>query len=442
MLGFALAIVVTTTMFFGLVPALVSQRRHLSADLRSGERGSSRGARRLYHVLVAGELALACALLVGSALLVRTVQRMTDVATGVDAAATVTANMQLPASGYRDWPSVVEAYASLIDRVREQPGITAVGAGCFLPIEVGWRLAFQIDGTAPPTRPEEATQAQHESVSDGYFEALGAGVSGRAFSTHDTATSAGVVMVNEAFARRFLGAAPVGTKLHSSARYIGPLGENLVAGQSLEIIGVVSDVRNVPIGQPIEPAIYFSARQFPFRTMNLVVRGRDAATEQAALRAALKTVAPNVPLRDVQTWGEHFRTLTAQPRLLMTVLVFFSGLAAILAAVGVYGLFSWSVAIRTRELAIRLTLGARPAGIGALILRQSAVLVAIGLAAWWVVVRVSERAISTVLFDVRASDVASTAAASGILFAAALLACAIPAMRAARTDPVEALKGE
>jgi putative ABC transport system permease protein len=442
-LGLALGVVVATTVFFGLVPALVLLRRRLTADLRSGDRGSSRGTRRIYRVLVAGEVALACALLVSSALLVRTVQRMTHVATGVDADQAITTSVQLTTAAYPEWTQVADVHETLLERIRQQPGIEAAGEGAFLPLEVGWRLPFSVDGEPPPLRPEDAPQAQHESVSDGYFRALGARlVTGRWFTSADTATRSAVVIVNETFARRFFPGGAVGQHLHSTAHYIGPLGVFLMSGQPLEVVGVVADVRNAPLGQPVEPAIYYPAQQFPYRAMSLIVRGRDTASALAAIKAGLRAVAPNVPLGDIRTWGDHVNALTAEPRLLMTILMVFGGLAALLAAIGVYGLFSWSVALRRRELAIRLTLGARPAAVGALVVRQSLVLVAAGLATGWLLVQVSGRALANVLFDVSTADPASTVVAGTVLFAAAMLACAIPAVRAASTDPSEALRGE
>ena len=205
----------------------------------------------------------------------------------------------------------------------------------------------------------------------------------------------------------------------------------------------MKDVRNVPLGQAVEPAIYFSTRQFPFRELFLTVRAADAATALAAVRQGLKQVAPNVPMAAAQTWGERFAQRTAEPRLLMTILVFFGALAGLLAALGVYGLFSWSVALRTRELAIRLTLGARPASVGSLVVRQSAMLVVIGL-----VVghrgrsRPRASTLSRVLYQVSPSDVGSMAAAAALLLAAALVACIPPALRAMRVDPVEGLRAE
>ena len=235
---------------------------------------------------------------------------------------------------------------------------------------------------------------------------------GRSFSAFDTVDAPAVLVVNESFAKRYLNErSPLGRKVLTSATGIGPLGLNLKRARPapppgapplphlpptpFEIVGVVKDIRNVPLGQTVEPAVYFTTRQFPFRELFITVRANDTSTAVAAVRTALKNAAPSVPMARAQTWGEKFGARTAQSRLLMTILVFFGGLAGLLAAIGVYGLFSWSVALRTRELAIRLTLGARPAMVGNLVIRQSAILVVVGLAVGLVLIRVAERALTS-----------------------------------------------
>ena len=458
-LGLAAAVVIVSTLFFGLVPALLLLKRQISTDLKSGERGSSRGARRIYSVLVAGEVALACALLISSALLVRTVGSMMQTPTGVDADDVVTTTVQLAGSEY-PWPVAAETHSRIVEAIRQQPGVQAVGAGNFLPLEVGWRNPIGLVGEPPPARPEDAPQAQMHSVSEGYFEALGAQLAaGRAFTAFDGATSTPVVIVNEAFAQRFFPAGPaVGRFIASSATGIGPLGLNLLRARptpppgapplphlpptNYEIVGVVKDVRNVPLGQAIEPAIYFSTRQFPFRELFIAVHGSDRAAAVSAVRNALRQVAPKVPMAPTQTWGERFSKRTAEPRLLMTILTFFGALAALLSALGVYGLFSWSVALRTRELAIRLTLGAKPASVGGLVVRQSAILIFVGLVVGLGLVRLAESSLARVLFGLSPSDPTSTVAASAVLVVAALVACIPPALRAMKVDPVVGLRAD
>jgi predicted permease len=464
-LGMGLAVIVGTTIFFGLVPALVLLRRQIVNDLRSGERGSSRGARTIYSALVAGEVALACALLVASGLLVRTVGRMMDTPTGIDADEVVVSSVQLSGRDYADWRKTGRVHGAILDNLRRQPGVIAAGGSNFLPFEVGWRGGFGIEGQPAPARPEDAPQVQYLSVSDGFFETMGATiVQGRGFAPSDDMDTRGVVIVNEAFAQRhFAGEPATGRVITTTSGGIGPLGLNLVRIRPrppgtpppapgsppphnpptpFEVIGVVKDVRNAPFGQPVEPAIYFTTRQYTFREQFLAVRAADRAAAAAAIRQALAQEAPNVPMGVARTWGERFSARTAEPRLLMTILLFFGGLAALLAALGVYGLFSWSVALRKRELAIRLTLGAKPAEVGALVVKQSAVLVIAGLVIGIAIIRLAESVLARVVFDVTTSDATALISASALLLVTALIACVPPALRAMRVDPVEGLRAE
>jgi putative ABC transport system permease protein len=452
----ALAVIAGATMFFALVPALASLKRHLTTELKSGERGSSRGARRLYSVLVGAELALACGLLVGSALLVRTVQRMAETPTGVDAVDVATTTVQVsripgvPATDVRArWSAIEAQHAAILDAVRREPGVRTVGATNFLPFEVGWRNPFLVVGDPPPARQEDAPQAQFHSVSDGYFPAMAARLlQGRDFAAFDGPDGPGVVVVNETFARRYLASRPpVGTTLTIFASGIGPLGVNLkfVPGQHgtpFEIVGVVADLRNVALGQEVEPAIFFSTRQFPFSEVVIGVRAADPGAGAAAVRNALRKVAPAVPMSEPRTWGSRLAERTAEARVLRSVLITFGGLAALLAAVGVYGLFSWAVAMRTRELAIRMALGATAGTVGGLVLRHGAVLVAAGLTGGLLAVQLLDGLLSRVLYGVSARDAVATGAACAVLIVAALVATVPPALRAMRVNPVEGLRAE
>ena len=452
-LSLALGLVAVMTMGFGLVPGLVLVRKHVGTDLRSADRGSSRATRRLYQGLVIAEVALACALLVSSALLVRTVGQMTRVPMGVSGDGVVLASVQLSSgSGALEaWQTVGTSHAAILDRLREQPGVTSAGSTNFLPMEHGWRGPL-VRGDQPPVRSQEAPQAQHHSVSEGYLETMGATLrDGRLFTARDTAATEPVAVLNETAAKRYFnGESPVGREMLSWASQIGPLGRNLTwqvvdsrrIQPRVRVIGVVADIQNVALGMPVEPAVYFPTRQFPFGAVTIAISARDADTALAAMRTALRSVSPNTPLGTVETWRDHFNTRTAEPRLLMTTLSAFGVLAAFLAALGVYGLFSWSVALRRRELAIRLTLGARPISVGATVVRHSVVLVALGLAGGWVLVQSARGALATVLFGVTASDAPSIVMAASLLFAAALVASLPPAWRAMRVDPVEGLRAE
>lgn len=275
-------------------------------------------------------------------------------------------------------------------------------------------------------------------------------VAGRDFAVTDGADAPAVVLVNETFARRHLTSRPpVGQSLIIFAGGIGPLGTNLKAdpdgsrsGIPFEVVGVVSDIRNVPLGQSTEPAIYFSTRQFPFAEVTLAISAIDEASGLRAVKTAVGVAAPNVPVGTPRSWPEKLAERTAEPRLLMGVLSFFAVLAAALAAAGVYGLVSWSVAMRERELAIRQVLGASPVRVGRLVLGQSALLVVFGLAAGLAVIRLAGTALATVLYQVTPSDPTATAAAAALLLAAGALACSPALLRAMRVDPAEGLRSE
>lgn len=453
-LALAAGLVAAMTVIFGLVPSLVLVRRNVGSDLRSGERGSSRGTRRLYQGLVVAEVALACALLVSSALLVRTVGEMTDVPLGVSGRDVVVTSVQfsVDSTSQAAWETINVQYASLLDRLREQPGIINAGSTNFLPMENGWRGGLQA-GDQPPVPPGDAPQVQHHSVSDGYFEAMGATlVEGRFFAPQDSTDSEAVVVVNETLAKRlFDGQSPVGRVVRSWSSQIGPLGRNLMFERRpdnslvmprITVVGVVADIQNVALGLPAEPAVFYPTRQFPFSAVTIAIQARDTATAVAGLKQALRSVSPNTPLGRVETWADHFGARTAEPRLLMSVLTMFGFLAAFLAALGIYGLFSWSVALRQRELAIRLTLGAKPLSVASTVVKHSVVLVLMGLAGGWVLVQAAQGALTAVLFGVTANDPASTVTASALLFVAALIASVPPAWRAMRVDPVDGLRAE
>jgi predicted permease len=450
----ALGLVAGMTMLFGLVPAVLLVKKSLGTELRSGERGSSRTARGIYQGLVISEVALACTLLVGSVLLIRTVREMTAVRLGVEGEQVVISPVQLAVDSpdLPAWRALEQKHAELLDRIRQSPGITSAGAANFLPLDHGWRNPIQ-RGDAPPVPDAARPIAQQHSVSDGYFETMGVKiVSGRAFSATDTTSSEPVVIVNEEFVKRhYPDKSPVGEQMLTWSRQIGPLGRNLMWDTApdgthvqprLRIVGVVSNIQNVALGLPVEPAVFYPTRQFPFGAVTIAIKARDTATAATVLKTALKAVSPNTPMGSIETWGDRFRVRTAEPRLLMTTLTVFGVLAGFLAALGVYGLFSWSVALRQRELAIRLTLGARPSRVAAAVIRHCAVLAVAGLTAGLIVVLFAKGALAAVVFGVAPNDVTSMAVAAALLLGAAVAASLLPAWRATKVDPVVGLRSE
>ena len=266
-------------------------------------------------MLVSTEVALACSLLVCSALLIRTVREMTETPTGVAAEEVLTTSVQLTREKASDgevtaaWRKLADDHTRILDQIRRQPGVAAAGGSNFLPLEVGWRNPFGVEGQPPPARPEDAPQTQMHSVSEGYFEAMGARLSaGRPFAAGDGPDVPGVLIVNETFARRYLPAgAGVGRVVRIYTHGIGPLGRNLRAtapitheGLPFAVVGVVADVRDAPLGQAVEPAIYFSSRSSRSRRCTRRARGRPT-TALAAVRKAIHDVAPTVPIGETKT---------------------------------------------------------------------------------------------------------------------------------------------
>lgn len=457
-LGVVLAVMASVTLIFGLAPARALLRPSIGADLRSGERGSSSASRRAYALLVVGEIAFACALLVASGLLVRTVREMAEVPVGVTADDVTVASIQLSrseiapeATRSERWRQIASLHSRILEEVRRQPGVRSAGASNFLPFDEGWRVGFGVEGAPPLANPDDAPQAQFHSWSEGYLQTMGARlVAGRDLLPSDDDAAPGVVLVNETFVRRHLGGgSAVGVRLSVRASGIGPLGTNLKSDPEnpgapvpFEIVGVVADVRNVPLGQAVEPALHFSTRQFAFAEVTVAVDAVDRATAEGALRHALVSVAPGVPLGTPSSWERRLAERSAEARLLTSVLSLFSGLALVLTCAGVYGLLSWSVAMRRRELAIRQALGASPGNVGRTVFGQSTRLVTSGLTLGLAVALIADGALASVLYEVRPGDPLATGGAAAMLFVVATLACLPAILRAMRLDPVDGLRSE
>lgn len=448
LLGFSLVVVIATALLFGLLPALVAAGTQASEALKDGTRTST-GARgrRLSRALVVVEVALACAVLVASALLVRSVTRMMQAPTGIATDGVVTATLQIEGAKYQQWAAVEQFYTTLLERVRQQPGIEAAGGATAIVLEPGWRIPFVVDGRPLP-RPSDAPIAQHVSAGSGYFETFRARLlAGRFFTDADSPSGEPVVLINETMAKRaFPGEDPVGQRIISTADQIGPLGRNLmfrsreVRSVPFRIVGVVADIQQAPIGQAAEPVIYHAARQFPFRAMTIAARGPDLATVVSGMRQAVGMIDPTVPLSNVSTMDERMITATAAPRLLTAVLTTFAVLTGLLAAIGVYGVLAWTVSERRRELAIRLALGARPAALAGLVTRQGLALTAGGILLGLAGAQLAGSALQSVLFQTATTDLAAMASAAVLLLAAALTACLAPARRAARVSPIDGMR--
>jgi putative ABC transport system permease protein len=398
-------------------------------------------------VLVIAEVAVACALVVTSGLLVRSVSRMMAAPTGIVAQDVVTANIQLEVAKYRQWTEVEQFYSTLIEQVRRQPGVEFAGATNALPLTLGWRMPYAIEGR-PAARPDEVPAAQIVTAGSGYFEALRARlVAGRFFTDNDSIAGEPVVVVNETFARQaFPGESALDRRVLSRVTAVGPLGRNLLfppnpqQPMAFRIVGIVGDVHQSAIGRSQDPVIYHSQRQFPFRSMAIVARGPNTATVISGMRHALRAIDPAVPLSDIRTMNERLVAATAAPRLLMAVLTTFAVVTGVLAAIGVYGLMAWTVNERRRELAIRLALGAQPRSLAGLVTGHGLALAVIGVAIGLAGAQLARGLLQTVLFRTTTTDAGAIASAVVVLILSAAIACLAPARRAARVAPIEGLK--
>jgi predicted permease len=441
---FATIIAALTALAFGLVPAVLMSRAELQDALKDGSKGSVAQGRTMRSSLVIAEVALAVILLTGAGLLVRSVSRMLRVSTGVDPAFVITADMQLPDAAYREWERVDQFYASLTRALSGRAEIVAAGTTTFLPLAPGWRLPFAVVGAAPVPVGDEPT-AQVHSADAGYFAAVRAPlVRGRTFDTHDDAKSAPVVIVNETLAKRLWpDEDPVGRRLKTTIRQIGPLARRLVPGDEHEVVGVVRDIRNTSLRDEPEPAMYFATGQFPARKMALVVRGRgDLAQITAIIREEVRRLDPTLPLGDVKPMSRVLASVVDPPRFVMMLMTAFAVLALTLAAVGIYGMLSYAVSHRRREFGIRLALGARPSGVVGLILREGLTLVLVGCAIGVAGTYAAGRSLSGFLFEIKPWDPMTLGGVLLVVIVVATVACLIPGRRASAEDPAGALRAD
>jgi predicted permease len=445
LLLFAVTVAVVTTIAFGVVPAMLMARGDMQRPLKESGRGGdgSSGRRRVRSLLVVAEIALAVMLLIGATLLGRSFQQLVAQDPGFTPARAITAKVELPYS-YSDWPKIVAFYDRLLANLDMQPGVVLAGASNFLPLEAAWRGPFFIQGRPRPRAGDES-QAQHQTIDDRYFRALGVPlVKGRFFDARDTADAPGVVIVNEVLARRqWPGEEPLGQSLISPIRVVGPLGRSLMKQTGFQVIGVVASVKNAELVRDAEPAVYFTYRQFPFRGMNIVVQGRGgSAALMAAVKTAVQQLDPNLPIAQARTLDRIVADATDRPRALMLLMGVFAALALILAALGIYSVLSYGVNQRQQELSVRMALGAQPRDVLWLVVRQGLALAVIGGLFGAAGAFALGRTMSSLLYGVSAADGASFALAIGVAITTAVVACFFPARRASLLDPLKGLRAE
>jgi putative ABC transport system permease protein len=415
--------------------------------LRDGTRGTASGSRRARGVLVVAEVALAVMLLAGAGLMMRSVSSLLDEDIGVDPAGVVTAQVQLPYS-YREWQRVDLFFDRLASALRARPEVASVGNGYYLPLAGAHRLPFTIVGAAP-LAPGMTQTAQMHAVDDGFLGVLRATVvSGRSFTRDDKADAIPVAMINEAFAKQHFpagGGSAIGKRIVSTVRNIGPLGARIVRGDEHEIVGIVADVRNTSLREATEPAIYYSARQFPYRTMHVVMRGRagsGVAHLGSTLRDEVRRLDPGLAIGEVQPLERILASTIDPPRLIRMLLAVFAALALTLAAVGIYGILTFTVAERRREMSVRIALGAVPSGVLWMVVREGLTLAIVGFAFGIVGAGIAGRSIAAFLYEVTAWDPITSGGVLAVLLLIAGTACLAPAWRASREDPVRALRAD
>jgi putative ABC transport system permease protein len=395
-------------------------------------------------VLVVSEIALALVLLVGAGLLLKTFLRLQGVNPGFSATNILTFNLQLPSTKYGEWLQVSSFYSQLLDRLKTLPGVESADVASFLPLEHGWRMAFTVTGQPKPPDGEEPI-AQYRIASPGYFQTMGIPLlQGRELNERDNADAPGVVIINQAMAGRFWpNEDPVGKRVNSSARNIGPLGRVIPKSLEFEIVGIVGDEKNSGLNAKAEPAIYFSHTQFAYRSMSVVVRTASTPMSVAtAVRNEVWKVDSDLPVSNLKAMEQILRDSIAQPRFSTLLLGIFAALALTLAAVGIYGVMSYSTALRTREIGIRMALGAKQNDVMGMVLRQGLKLASLGIALGLIGAFAMSRVMASLLYGVSTTDPITYIAVSLILASVALLACFLPARRATRVDPMVALRYE
>ncbi|HEX6973761.1 MAG TPA: ABC transporter permease, partial [Vicinamibacterales bacterium] len=428
-LVFTLLVAVFTGVVFGLAPAMQAAGGSPNDDLKDGgSRGGSAGprARRTRDVLVAAEVAIALVLLVGAGLLLRSFSALSHVDTGIDSRNLLTFNISLPRDRVTTGPARAAFHAELLRRVSTIPGVLRAGAAVTLPIGGDtFSSAYAVEG-APAPRPGEEPSAGLQVITPGYFGAIGMHlVHGRDFTDSDTADAPAVVAVNQALAKQaWPGRDAIGRRMRTGADE-----------PWLTVVAVVSDMRHGGPAAPPRPEFYQPLAQRPFSSMAFVVRtsGNPSAIVPAIRREAA-ALDPGLPVSKVATMDEHVARALSAPRVMSTLVAAFGALALALAIVGIYGVMSYAVTERTREIAIRAALGATRVDVLKIVVGRAMLLAACGVAAGLVGAALLSRTMAGMLFGIPALDVATFATASVALMAVALLAALVPAVRAMRVD--------
>jgi putative ABC transport system permease protein len=435
-LAFAVVLSVLTGIAFGLVPALQTSRANLLAALQEGGRAATAGPRSLgmRRTLLVGEIALALVLLVGAGLLIRSFAKLTAVDLGVDSRNVIVGLVSLPERRYPDTTRQAAIFAELLERVGSLPQVTDAALATDLPVTSSWQAGVTAEGLPPVERGREPLLNVVIATPEWFSTMKMRVLAGRGLDATDRAGLPPVLVISQAVAKRFFGGrSAIGRRMK--------LGPAAGRGPWMTIVGVVNDVKQEGPGAESRGAMYFPLAQHASGTMWLAVRASgEAAAVVPSLRAALAAIDPDVPLSSVQTLEDRVADTVSQPRFSMLLLTLFAAMALVLAAIGIYGVISYSVALRTQEIGVRIALGARPRDLVGMVMRQVFAITGLGVAIGGAGALAAGGLLTRLLFGVRASDPVTFAAVAIVLVAVALVAAAVPARRAARLDPVSALR--
>ena len=435
-LAFTAGLTVLTGLLFGFMPALRAYAMGIAAGVREGARGTV-SHRRLNSALVAVQFALSLVLLIGAGLLLKSFQRLESVDLGFNAENTLTMVATLPRAKYDNEEKAFRFYDGALERLRNSPGIKAVGLTTNLPFgDAGNVDGFIVEGQEPPEGGNitQTEQAQIQSVTPGTFQALGVPVlQGRDFQWTDNANAPRVGIIDEPLARRYW---PRGDAV---GKRIQTTGER----EWLTIVGVVGGVKHVNLAEEKQPHIYYSMLQFSAPRASFIAR-TDGPPEAAigTFRSAIRQVDPDMPLYLVRSMNEIIGQTLGTQRLTNILLTAFVIIALTLAAVGIYSTMSVYVGSRTKEFGIRLALGAHPGALRRSVMRQGLLLTAAGVVVGVVGALALTRTIRSLLFEVSATDPFVFTAIPVLLVLVSLLACYTPARRATKVDPLIALRDE
>lgn len=435
-LAAAIALALFTAVVAGAAPALAASRRQAREALQEGGRslGGRRGA-RLRGALVVGEVALSLVLLAGAGLMLRSLAALTAVDPGFDADHVVTARVPFSGAAYQEDARRAELVRGITERLAALPGVESAGAIQFLPLSGIWSATSFWPEDRPKPAPDEEPGAGIRVITPGYVESLRIPLlAGRPLRDGDHAEAPRVALVNRQLADEIWpGQEAVGKRLTIS----------WTDDPSVEVVGVVGGVRHLGLDEEVPAEIYLPFAQSPEGLATFVVRSQ-APPEAVlpALREVVREADPALPVADLRTMNDVLSTRVAAPRLQALLLAIFAGAALALSGVGLYGVLSQAVVARTGEIGVRLALGARRADVLRLIVASGMLLVSLGLLLGVALSLASGRALDALVFEIGAIDPLSLAAAATLLAAVSLLACLGPALRAARLDPLLALREE